>query len=164
MADTLEEVVVHCSHTEMRDLAALVENPRNPNTHPDEQLDLLAKIIANQGWRNPIVVSKRSGYIVKGHGRFQAALRLGLDKAPVDLQHYENEASEWADMIADNRLAELAEIDRDILKDVLLDLDSLNMDMDMTGFLQDDLEDMMSEFSKEVDGLTDQDEIPENAR
>ena len=141
------EVGIECSHTRMADVAELVENPRNPNKHPASQIELLAKIIANQGWRSPIVVSKRSGFIVKGHGRYQAALKLGLDQVPIDEQEYESEAKEWADMIADNRLAELAEIGRSELKDLLGDLDDGSFDMDMTGFLENDLAEMMSEFN-----------------
>jgi len=77
---------------------------------------MLAKIMEFQGWRLPIVVSKSSGFIVRGHGRLLAAQRLGLKKVPIDEQDYENEAQEWADLIADNRIAELAETDRATLK------------------------------------------------
>ena len=152
---------IECSHTRMADVAELVENPRNPNKHSASQIELLAKIIANQGWRSPIVVSKRSGFIVKGHGRYQAALKLGLDQVPIDEQEYESEAKEWADLIADNRLAELAEINRGELKDLLGDLDDGAFDMDLTGFLEDDLADLMSEFAPENEGLTDEDAVPE---
>jgi len=155
------EVETKCSHTRLADIADLVENPRNPNGHPDSQIELLAKIIASQGWRSPIVVSKRSGFIVKGHGRYQAALKLGLDQVPIDEQEYESEAKEWADMIADNRLAELADIDRSDLKDLLSDLDTGDFDMDLTGFLEDDLSSLMSEFEEESEGLTDEDAVPE---
>lgn len=144
------KVQIECSHTRMADVADLVENPRNPNEHPDSQIELLAKIIANQGWRSPIVVSKRSGFIVKGHGRYQAALKLGLDEVPIDEQEYANEAKEWADLIADNRLSELAEINRGELKDLLGDLDDGAFDMDLTGFLEDNLADLMSEYNPEI--------------
>jgi len=145
------EVPVNCSYTTLKDVADLVENPRNPNGHPDSQIELLGKIIANQGWRSPIVVSKRSGFIVKGHGRYQAALKIGASKVPVDEQDYETEAQEWADLIADNRLSELAEIDKSELKDLLLDLDDGDFDMDLTGFLEEDLADLMSEFTEDGD-------------
>jgi len=104
-----EKIKIHCSHTELRDPTSLVEHPRNYNTHPAEQIRLLAKIIKHQGWRNPITVSKRSGFVVKGHGRLAAAMLLKAEKVPVDIQEYKDEASEVADMIADNRIAELAE-------------------------------------------------------
>ena len=118
----------------MRDPASLVEHPRNYNTHPAEQIRLLAKIIRHQGWRNPITVSKRSGYVVKGHGRLAAALQLGCSEVPVDVQEYKDEASEYADMIADNRIAELAEADQDALKGLLTDDVFEGFDLDLTGF------------------------------
>jgi len=129
-----EDPQVYCSHTEMRDPASLVEHPRNYNTHPAEQIRLLAKIIKHQGWRNPITVSKRSGYVVKGHGRLAAALQLGCSEVPVDVQEYKDEASEYADMIADNRIAELAEADQDALKGLLTDDVFEGFDLDLTGF------------------------------
>jgi len=95
---------------------------------------LLAKIIKHQGWRNPITVSKRSGYVVKGHGRLAAALQLGCSEVPVDVQEYKDEASEYADMIADNRIAELAEADQDALKGLLTDDVFEGFDLDLTGF------------------------------
>ena len=104
-------VAVHCAFDEMMPIESVIPNPRNPNTHPDKQIKLLAKIINTQGWRAPITVSKRSGFIVRGHGRLLAAQLLNLETVPVDLQDYESEAAEWADLIADNRLAELATID-----------------------------------------------------
>lgn len=140
-----EDPQVFCSHTEMRDPASLVEHPRNYNTHPAEQIRLLAKIIRHQGWRNPITVSKRSGYVVKGHGRLAAALQLGCSEVPVDVQEYKDEASEYADMIADNRIAELAEADEDALKTLLTDNVFDGFDIELTGFddlnfLNDDVE------------------------
>ncbi len=67
---------VKCAHDEMVPLEEIIPNPRNPNQHPDQQIELLAKIIAAQGWRAPITVSTRSGFIVRGHGRFAAAKLL----------------------------------------------------------------------------------------
>lgn len=100
---------IKCAYTELLDLNRLIENPKNPNSHPEKQIEMLAKIIDYQGQRSPIVVSKRSGFITKGHGRLMAIKKLGWEKAAVDFQDYENEAQEYADMIADNKIAELAE-------------------------------------------------------
>ena len=129
-----EKIKIHCSHTELRDPTSLVEHPRNYNTHPAEQIRLLAKIIKHQGWRNPITVSKRSGFVVKGHGRLAAAMILKTEKVPVDVQDYKDEASEVADMIADNRIAELAEADQDALKDLLVDDLFEDFDLEVTGY------------------------------
>jgi len=140
-------VKVDCAHDVLLDTETLVPNPRNPNKHPQKQLDLLAKIIQTQGFRNPIVVSNRSGFIVKGHARLEAAKMLGLKQCPVDYQDYENEAAEWADMIADNRLAELAEPSLPELKDLLEEMDTGDFDMDLTGFDNQDLENLMTSLN-----------------
>jgi ParB-like chromosome segregation protein Spo0J len=69
---------------------------------------MLTRIIRHQGWRNPIVVSARSGFVIAGHGRLAAARLLGVDQVPVDVQEFATEADEWAHLVADNRIAELS--------------------------------------------------------
>ena len=133
-------IFVFCAHDKLVDPAGLVANPRNPNQHPDSQVQILSRIIKTQGWRSPIVVSKRSGFIVKGHGRLAAAMLLGAKLVPVEFQEYETEASEWADLIADNRIAELSETNHDELKKLMLELRDGNFNLDLTGFSGDDLE------------------------
>lgn len=131
---TASGIPVYCSHRKIVDITTLVENPRNSCRHPDKQIALLAKIIRNQGWRNPIVVSNRSGLITKGHGRLKAARVLQVEEVPVDFQDYPNEASEIADMLADNKIASLSETDNAILTDVLVELDTGAFDLDLTGY------------------------------
>lgn len=155
-------IKIECAHDEMVQIEKLIPHPRNPNKHPEKQIALLVKIIAAQGWRNPIVVSSRSGFITKGHARLEAAKILGCDAVPVDFQGYENEASEYADMIADNRIAELAEPSLPEIKDLLEELDTGAFDMDLTGFDTESIEKLMTQFHVPVDGLTDEDAIPEN--
>jgi len=138
-------IPVHCAFDAMVDTDTLIGNPRNPNKHGDEQIRLLAKIIVTQGWRAPITVSNRSGFIVRWHGRLAAAKAAGLDACPVDYQDYADEAAEWADLVADNRLAELAEIDRPALKDLLEELDTGALDMELTGFTEDALAELMEQ-------------------
>tara|TARA_Y100000588_G_scaffold364509_1_gene428232 strand:- start:454 stop:1704 length:1251 start_codon:yes stop_codon:yes gene_type:complete len=135
-----------CAYDELKGLEALTPHPRNPNTHSEAQVALLAKVIKHQGWRAPIVVSKRSGFIVAGHARLKAAQQLGLDVAPVDFQEFETEADEWAHLVADNRIAELAEVDNAALKDLLLEMDTGAIDMDLTGFDHAALEELMTQF------------------
>jgi hypothetical protein len=94
-------------------------NPENPNRHSAHQIQILAAVIQEQGWRAPITVSKRSGLIVRGHGRLEAAMLMGCDVVPVDEQDYKSEAEELADLLADNRLSELAELDEDDLRRVI---------------------------------------------
>lgn len=137
---------VECSHSELVELGELIPNPRNPNTHPEKQIALLAEVLKFQGWRQPIVVSNRSGFIVKGHGRLMAARVAGFTQAPVDFQDYENDAQEWADMISDNRLAELSEFDSVSLKNLIEELDTGENNLELTGYSEGDIERLISEI------------------
>ncbi|MCW1885607.1 ParB N-terminal domain-containing protein [Luteolibacter flavescens] len=141
----------------MRDPSALVEHPRNPNRHPKKQIELLARIIRHQGWRNPIVVSARSGFVIAGHGRLAAARFLGLTAVPVDVQEFETEADEWAHLVADNRIAELANMDEAGLGELLRDLGEVeDFDLDLTGFDDEALADLMGDGSPaEGEGAAD---------
>jgi len=136
-------IKVHCSHTELVDVVKLVEHPNNPNQHDDRQINLLARIIKAQGWRNPITVSNRSGYIVSGHGRLAAAKVLNESKVPVDYQDFDNEADETAHLLADNRVAELAELDFQSVGELLKGLQETDFELELTGFLQHEIEPLL---------------------
>ena len=140
---------VYCAHSQMVEIEKVVPNPRNPNKHSEKQIALLSKIIAAQGWRAPITVSTRSGFIVRGHGRLLAARKLGLAEVPVDYQAYETEAAEWADLIADNRLSELSETDELLLKDLLQELNTSELDLELTAYTADEIDQMLGS-AKEV--------------
>jgi len=141
---------IYCAYDELADITTLVPNPRNPNRHPDKQIELLAKIIKNQGWRAPITVSTRSGFIVRGHGRLLATQKLGLAEVPVDRQDYASEAEEWADLIADNRIvdnriAELSDLDDEGVSQLLVEFD-LGFDRELTGFFDKEIDQLLAEF------------------
>lgn len=143
---------IHCSYTELKDPTLLVPNPRNPNQHSATQINLLARIIQSQGWRAPITISKRSGFVVRGHGRLEAALALGLTEVPVDVQEYASEAEEYADLIADNRLAELSSIDNKLLADLLKDTGDCAA---FTGFSAKEIDKLVSEAECLADSGTE---------
>ena len=134
--------MIHCAYTDLVDIASVVPNPRNPNHHSDKQVELLAKVIKAQGWRAPITVSNRSGFIVRGHGRLMAAQLLGLDTVPIDRQDYESEAAEYADLIADNRIAELSDIDNTLLGELLADTGDF---AEFTGYSDDDIANLLNQ-------------------
>ena len=137
-------IPIYCSYDEVAPISKIIPNPRNPNNHPQYQIDLLVKLIQGHGWRVPITISTRSGMIVRGHGRLRAAQQAGLKEVPIDLQDYPDEETEIADLIADNRIAELAEIDQQMIRDLLQELDTGNLDMDLTGYTQSVIEYMMT--------------------
>ena len=155
-------VPVFCAHDAIVDVAKLVPNPKNPNQHPDSQIQLLGRIIRQTGWRQPITVSKRSGFIVKGHGRLSAALLEGMKEAPVDYQNYTNDAEEYADLVADNRIAELAETDNRLLADIFAEIDTGEIPMELTGYTEDEVESLVTALSEALhNDLHEPDDIPE---
>ena len=155
-------VPVFCAHDAIVDVAKLVPNPKNPNQHPDSQIQLLGRIIRQTGWRQPITVSKRSGFIVKGHGRLSAALLEGMKEAPVDYQNYTTEAEEYADLVADNRIAELAETDNQLLADIFAEIDTGEIPMELTGYTEDEVESLVTALSEALhNDLHEPDDIPE---
>ena len=161
MIKTKDGIHVYCAHTELKDPAGLVPNPQNPNTHPESQVELLARIIKAQGWRASITVSDRSGFIVRGHGRLMAANRLNLTEVPIDIQHYDTEAEEYADLVADNRLSELSMMDNEVLYGILEGLKKDGFDLELSGYMEDELDKVRAEHFTEVDGNTDPDDIPD---
>ena len=155
-------VPVFCAHDAIVAIEKLIPNPKNPNTHPDAQIQALGRIIRQTGWRAPITVSKRSGFIVKGHGRLAAAKLEGLTEVPVDYQNYTNEAEEYADLVADNRIAELAEIDNKLLADIFADIDTGEIPMELTGYTDKEVESLVTGLAEALhNDLTEPDEIPE---
>ncbi len=159
---TAGEVPVFCAHDAIVAIEKLIPNPKNPNTHPDAQIQALGRIIRQTGWRAPITVSKRSGFIVKGHGRLAAAKLEGLTEVPVDYQNYTNEAEEYADLVADNRIAELAEIDNKLLADIFADIDTGEIQIELTGYTDKEVESLVTGLAEALhNDLTEPDEIPE---
>lgn len=123
---------VRCSHSALVRVGELTANPKNPNTHPPEQLKIYARILTHQGWRKAITVSKQSGLIVTGHGAWLTAKAEGWPTVPVDYQDFASPQDETAHMVADNRLPQLAEVDGLALV-TLLETD-LKEVIDLTGF------------------------------
>ena len=138
------DVPIYCAHDKVVPIAEVKPNPKNPNQHPEEQIELLAKIIKTQGWRAPVTVSTLSGLAVRGHGRLMAAKQLGLDSVPVDFQHYTCYDAELADLLADNKIAELAEIDSKMLAEVFQDINPDAIDIDITGYSEEEYNDIIS--------------------
>lgn len=147
-AVTNDGIPVFCSHDEIVPTKNLKPNPLNPNNHPQEQIELLKQIIEKTGWRQPITVSNRSGLITKGHGRLQAAKFAGWSNVPVDYQDYSNQDEEYADLIADNRLAELSNIDNEMLSEMIGTIENEDI-LSLTGYDEEDIEALLSDIEKE---------------
>ena len=118
-------------------LAALLPNPKNPRKHSSRQLKRLAALIREVGFINPVIVDETM-MILAGHGRVAAAHQLGLTAIPVIIFDHLTPAQKRAYLIADNRIAEQAGWDRELLAVELGELVELlpaqGLDVTLTGF------------------------------
>ena len=116
-----------------RPIASLIPYARNARTHSEAQVALIAGSIREYGFTNPVLVDGENG-IIAGHGRVLAARKLGLASVPViELAHL-SEAQKQAYVLADNRLAEQAGWDRELLALELGELAELGTDLGALGF------------------------------
>jgi hypothetical protein len=138
-------IPIHCAHHAVVSIHELKPHPANPNKHPERQLKLYAQVIQQAGWREAVTVSKRSGYVVSGHGAIEAARRIPTDTVPVEYQDYDSDEAELADLLAHNRLAELATTDGEKLTAVLKQLRGAGGQF-ATGFAADEISELLAEI------------------
>src|SRR5271167_4663384 len=111
----------------------LIPFARNPRTHSDAQIAQIAASIEAFGFNNPILVDTKAG-IIAGHGRLLAARKLELTEVPVIVLDHLTEAQKRAYIIADNKLAENAGWDDELLQQELRALQQENFDLGAIGF------------------------------
>jgi ParB-like chromosome segregation protein Spo0J len=124
----------------------------NPRTHSKKQIGQIASAIRRFGFTNPVLVDDANG-IVAGHGRVEAAKAVGLDQVPTVRLSAMSEAEIRAYVIADNRLAENAGWDRELLGLELQYLTDLDVDFDvtLTGFELPEIDILIGELSPDGD-------------
>lgn len=103
----------------------------NPKLHPPEQVERLATLITEHGWRQPIVTTA-DGEIIIGHGRYLAAQRLELKKVPVHVADRLTPEQVRALRIADNRIAEDGQWDMSLLGVEVAELIAVDYDVSLT--------------------------------
>lgn len=147
-------------HIQRRQVSALIPYIRNARTHSPEQIAQIAASIREFGWTNPILVDGHNG-VIAGHGRLLAARQLGFDEVPViELAHL-NDTQRRAYVLADNRLAENAGWDTELLRLELGELQLMDIDLGLLGFGDAELQDLLAPGEEDRGGLTDDDEVPE---
>ena len=135
----------------------LIPYINNSRTHDARQVKQIASSIKEFGFTNPLLIDEDGG-IIAGHGRLLAADLLGIDQVPTITLVGLTEAQRKAYVIADNQLALNAGWDLDTLKVELDRLTELDFDVDLLGFDDDFLSSLLDE---PVDGLTDEDAVPD---
>ena len=130
--------------TEHVSLASLKPYPQNSRVHSRKQLRQIANSIKKFGFVNPILTDD-SYQIIAGHGRYEAAKQLGMETVPAIRLSHLSPAEVSAYVIADNRLAEKAGWDREMLRTELQGLIALNFDVEVTGFEAPEIDFMLEE-------------------
>jgi DNA modification methylase len=135
----------------------LIPYAKNSRTHSPEQVAQIAASIKEFGFRNPILVDGVG--IIAGHGRLMAAQKLNLDKVPTIDCSDMTESQKKAYIIADNKLALNAGWDTTMLTVEMKDLEDEGFDLKLLGFDDKELNALLQPDI--VDGLTDEDAIPD---
>ncbi len=140
---------------------------RNPRTHSDAQVAQIAASIVEFGWTNPVLVAG-DGTVIAGHGRLDAARRLGLSMVPVLVLDHLSEAQRRAYVIADNKLALNAGWNDELLAAELHALNGDGFNLELTGFDETELDRLMAPLDDEAgaggDATDAADEAPEPPR
>jgi len=139
-------------------------SPTNARTHSKKQLKQIVRSIERFGFVNPVLISD-DFEIVAGHGRVEAAKMLGLREIPTVRLSKLSPADRRAYVIADNRLAELAGWDRDLLATELQGLLELQFDdIELTGFSLGEIDLMLDKaVEKKAEKPGREDELPANS-
>jgi hypothetical protein len=129
----------------------LIPYSRNMHKHSPEQIDRLISLIEYQGFRDPLIVQKGTNIIAAGHGRYLAAIKMGLREVPVIFQEFDNAAQFYAFVVSHNAIGKDAWAELD-LSEVNNDIGDLgpDFDIDMLG-LKDFSIDPLEKFSGQED-------------
>ena len=140
----------------------LIPYARNARTHDEGQVAQIAGSIAEFGFVNPILIGADGG-VIAGHGRLMAARKLGLDDVPVIRLGHLSETQRRALIIADNKIAENAGWDEELLRLELADLKAEDFDLDLTGFDLSEVDRLLEseDGEQQAGGFAGEDTIPE---
>jgi DNA modification methylase len=142
-----------------RPISELSPYEKNSRTHSPGQIAQIARSLQEFGWTNPLLIDE-TGRIVAGHGRLAAAVSLGMEAVPTITLAGLTDAQIRAYVIADNKLAENAGWDLELLRLEVAELKDFGFDLQLLGYEEKELTELL-EFVPPNGGLTDPDEVPE---
>ena len=161
LAKTKERTIpMKIEYTPVRELRPY---PNNARTHSRKQIRQIAKSIEKFGFCNPVLIDDAK-QIIAGHGRVEAAKLLGIDAVPTCRLSHLSDADKRAYILADNKLAEKAGWDRELLAIELQGLIDLDVDIELTGFEMAEI-DLILEEAREATGAASgpEDKAPEHS-
>src|SRR6516164_4122320 len=133
-------------------IEAIKPNARNARTHSKKQTRQIADSITAFGFLVPILVDG-AGVIVAGHGRYAAAVLLALQEVPVIRVEGLSDAKRRALALADNKIAENAGWDRELLATELPELADIliveGLDISITGFAPVEIDQIATDFEED---------------
>ena len=138
----------------------LIPYARNARTHSAEQVAQVAASIAEFGWTNPILAGA-DGIVIAGHARLLAARKLGMTEVPVIVLDHLTESQRRALVLADNRLALNAGWDEEMLRVEMAALDDDGFNLEVVGFTDEEIADLLRDPEEVHAGNTDDDAVPE---
>jgi DNA modification methylase len=151
-----------CHALELLPITSLRPYGRNARTHSKKQIQQIANSIARFGFTNPVLIGD-DGEILAGHGRVEAAKLLKIERVPALRLSHLNEAERRAYILADNKLAQNAGWDRELLAIELQGLIELDFNIELTGFSLAEAEIILDEArdsSVEASDPLAEDQIP----
>ena len=142
MSKTTEEM-------KLVDVNKLVPYVNNARTHSKEQITKLRSSLREFGFINPVIID-RDFNVIAGHGRILAAKEENIEKVPCVFVDYLTEAQKKAYILADNRFALDAGWDEDMLRIEIEALQSMDFNLDLTGFDSKELADLFDVDESDV--------------
>jgi DNA modification methylase len=139
MSLSLRPAAVRLPQAKVTRIETLRAAPRNARTHSKKQIRQIADSITAFGFTNPVLVDA-TGEVIAGHGRLAAARTLGLAEVPTLCIDWLSPEQQRAYVLADNRLAEKAGWDRELLALELGELSDFEIDITLTGFEMREIE------------------------
>src|ERR1041384_7988270 len=126
--------------------------PNNARTHSKRQIKQIARSIKRFGFNNPVLIDD-DGQIIAGHGRVEAAKLNGMDAVPTLRLSHLSEADKRAYILADNKLAENAGWDKEIVAIELQGLVDLDFDFEAIGFENAQIDGILEDAAESSGGF-----------
>ena len=144
----------HTTDMKMVETSKLIPYVNNARTHSQEQVNKLRGSLREFGFINPVIIDSDFN-VIAGHGRLMAAKEEGIEEVPCVLVDYLTEAQKKAYILADNRYAQDAGWDEEMLKLEIEALEGMDFDVSLTGFNEDEIADLFAD--SESTGAEDDD-------
>ena len=134
----------HTTEMKMVETSKLIPYVNNARTHSQEQVNKLRGSLREFGFINPVIIDSDFN-VIAGHGRLMAAKEEGIEEVPCVLVDYLTEAQKKAYILADNRYAQDAGWDEELLRLEIESLEGMDFDVSLTGFNEDEIADLFAD-------------------